>query len=58
MIDEKAKEILKKAFRSLRTEGIENLRFHLKNETPVLAGNWRGMNRTFGGLPYIVDGAG
>ena len=58
MIDEKAKEILKKAFRSLRTEGIENLRFHLKNETPVLAGNWRGMRRAFSGMPYIDNGAG
>ena len=58
MIDEQAKEILKKAFGSLRAEEIENLRYHLRNETPVLARSWRGMNRAFSGVPYIDNGAG
>ena len=58
MIDKKAKDILKKAFRSLRAGEIENLRYHLRNETPVLAGNWRGMHQAFCEIPYILDGAG
>ena len=58
MIDEQAKEILKKAFTVLSPEHIENLRYHLRNETPVLAANWKGMRRAFSGVPYIDNGAG
>jgi hypothetical protein len=39
MIDEQAKVILKKAYSDCTREEIENLRWHLRNETPVLCGN-------------------
>lgn len=51
MIDEKAKAILLKAFSCLNAEEIENFRFHLRNETPVLCG------LRFDHLPYR-DGQG
>ena len=51
MIDEHAKTILKQAFSVLGAEGIENFRWHLRNETPVLCG------RPFWQIPY-ADGRG
>ena len=53
MIDEKAKAILKRAFSVLNREQIENFRYHLRNETPVLCGR-----RTFISLEFVVDGYG
>lgn len=38
MIDEKRKEVLKKAFSILTPAHLENFRWHLRNETPVLCG--------------------
>lgn len=38
MIDEQKKAILKQAFSVLKPEHIENFRWHLQNETPVICG--------------------
>lgn len=52
MIDEAAKAILKRALSDSTPEEIENLRFHLKNETPVLCGD------RFRYLDFVAHGAG
>jgi len=38
MNQEQARAILKKAFKALAPEHIENFRYHLRNETPVFCG--------------------
>ena len=52
VIDEAAKAILKRALSDSTPEEIENLRFHLKNETPVLCGD------RFRYLDFVAHGAG
>ena len=52
MIDEEAKAILKKTFAILTPEQIENFRWHLRNETPVLCGHGGFINQ------YFCDGRG
>ena len=52
MIDETKKTILKQAFKTLNAQHIENFRFHLKNESPVLCGKRASQ------LPYEFDGVG
>jgi hypothetical protein len=53
MIDEDAKEIIKVALADSTPEEVENLRWHLRRETPVLCGT-----RPFQDLPYRNLGAG
>ena len=54
MIDEEAKAILKRALSDSTPEEIENLRWHLKNETPVICHE----RVDFSSLPWVEDGAG
>jgi hypothetical protein len=52
MINNEAKNIIKLAYLDSTEEEIENLRWHLKNETPVLCG------KEFSTIPFTDDKGG